>query len=232
MLIPTPRSRAKILTVAMLAGSALAAPQRPLPDDAAIARESGKQMARSAAAIGKAERQAQLLRQPAPDVGQPAALPSPDPAEIAQRFESLRVQEETALFIMVSFSMPSGSIERLAAQAGKAGATLVLRGVVDGSLKRTAEVAAEFIKKYPGAQFQIDPTLFKRFAVQRVPVFVLAAHQQDSKTCGKECDARNTFASVAGDVSLDYALEHLAKQRDPRFAPLAARKLKQLRGLL
>jgi conjugal transfer pilus assembly protein TrbC len=223
-------SRTKVVIALLLACGAHASPQ--LPDEDAIARESGKQMPRSAAAISKADRQAKLLRQAVPDVGQPSALPSPDPAAIAKRYESVRSQEDSALFILISFSMPPESIDRLAAQTGKAGATLVLRGVVDGSLKRTAEVAAEFVKKYPGAQFQIDPTLFKRFAVKQVPAFVLTIRPEDSNTCGKGCDPRNTYASVSGDVTLDYALEYLAKQRDARFATLAERRLKRLRGPL
>jgi conjugal transfer pilus assembly protein TrbC len=224
-------SRAKIMIALLLAGAAhAAAPQ--LPDDDALAREAAKQAPRSSSAIAKAGRQAGLLRQPVPDVGQPSPLPSLDPAALAKRFESARPQEESDLFILVSFSMPPESIERLAAQAGKAGATLVLRGMVDGSLKRTAEVAAEFVKKHSGAQFQIDPTLFKRFAVKQVPAFVLSARPEDDKTCGKDCDASNTFAGVSGDVTLDYALEYLARRRDGRFSAMAEHRLKLLRGPL
>ena len=227
----TPFSRAKIALALLLAGVVrAAAPQ--LPDDAALAREAARQAPRASSALAKAERQAGLLNQKVPEVGPPSPPPALDPAALAKRFEAARPPDESALFILVSFSMPAESLERLAAQAGKAGATLVLRGMVDDSMKRTAEVAAEFVKSHPGAQFQIDPTLFRRFAVTRVPAFVLSARAGDDHACGKDCDARDTFASVSGDVTLDYALDYLARRRDRRFSALAERRLKQLRGPL
>lgn len=202
-----------------------------LPDDAAIARESGTQALRSAAAISTAERQAQQPRVPVPDVGRPRALAHPDPSAIAKRYEAEK-RPDAGLFVLVSLTMPPSSLDRLAAQAGKAGATMVLRGMVDGSFKKTAELTAAIISKHPGAQFQIDPTLFRRFNVVQVPSFVLSVRPEDEKTCGRDCDANYTFARVAGDVTLDYALEHFAKQADPRFARLAETRLKQIRGQL
>ncbi len=132
---------------------------------------------------------------------------------------------------MVSFSMPPESIERLAAQASKVGATLVLRGMVDDSLTKTAQVVAAFLKRYPGAQFQIDPTVFRRFSIDQVPAFVLSTQPTGASTCaGKECSPRDSFVSVAGDVTLDYALEYLAQQRTAKFSSMAERRLKRLRG--
>lgn len=223
-------SRAKVALLLAISASVVAGAQQ-LPSDAAIARESGKQAPRSAAAISKAERQAQQLRVPVPDVGRPPALSAPDPSAIAKRYEAEQ-RPDAGLFVLVSLTMPPSSLDRLAAQAGKAGATLVLRGTVDGSFKKTTELTANIIRKHPGAQFQIDPTLFRRFNVVQVPTFVLSVRPEDEKTCGRDCDANNTFARVAGDVTLDYALEHLAKQADQRFARLAEARLKQIRGQL
>ena len=204
-----------------------------LPNDDVIAREATKQEARSASTIDKADQQSRQLRQAVPDVGAvgplPAPLPAPDPGDIAKRYGAAQ-QPQAALFVLVSLSMPPASLDRLAAQAGKAGATLVLRGVVDGSLTKTAEMTAAVIRQHPGAQFQIDPTLFRRFNVDQVPTFVLAAPTAQGQTCGKDCDAQGTFVRVSGDVTLDYALEHLARQANPRFARLAEQRLKQVRG--
>lgn len=232
MNFPTLLSRAKV-PLFLLVFSNLASAQASLPNNDAIAREAAKQAPRSAAAISKAERQAKRLRQPVPDVSAPTGLPAIDPGAIAKRYESLRPTEEAGLFIMVSFSMPPESIERLAEQARQAGATLVLRGMVDDSLTKTAQVVAGFIKRHPGAQFQIDPTVFRRFAIDQVPAFVLSTQPAGNSTCaGKECSPRDSFVSVAGDVSLDYALEHFAKQRNERFSQLAERRLKKMRGAL
>lgn len=223
------------LWVLLATAASLTAMAHQLPADETIAREAKKLSARSANAIDKADQQSRQLRQAIPDVGAvaplPTALPAPDPADIAKRYGTA-LQPEAALFVLVSLSMPQVSIDRLAAQAGKAGATLVLRGVVDGSLKRTAEMTAEVIRQHPGAQFQIDPTLFRRYNVDQVPTFILAAPAPTAQgqTCGKDCDAQGTFVRVSGDVTLDYALEHLARQANPRFARLAEQRLQQLRG--
>lgn len=221
------------LGMALVTTALTTAMAQQLPNDDVIAREATKQAARSASMIEKADRQSRQLRQAVPDVGAvgplPAPLPAPDPADIAKRYGAAQ-QPDTALFVLVSLSMPPASLDRLAAQAGKAGATLVLRGVVDGSLTKTAEMTAAVIRQHPGAQFQIDPTLFRRFNVDQVPTFVMAAPTAQGQTCGKDCGAQGTFVRVSGDVTLDYALDHLARQANPRFARLADHRLKQLRG--
>lgn len=223
-------SRAKAALLPVIFTCAMTQAQQ-LPSDTAIARESAKQAPRSAATISKAERQAQQLRVLVPDVGRAPALSVPDPAVIAKRYQSDQ-RPDAGLFVLVSLTMPPGSLDRLAAQAGKAGATLVLRGMLGGSFKKTTELIADIIRKHPGTQFHIDPTLFRRFNVIQVPTFVLTVRPEEDQTCGSDCDANNTFAQVAGDVSLDYALEHLSKQSDQRFARLAETRLKQIRGQL
>lgn len=226
------RTGCALVMVLATAASTTAMAQQ-LPNDDVIAREATKQEARSASTIEKADRQSRQLRQAVPDVGAvaplPVPMPPPDPADIAKRYGAAQ-QPDAALFVLVSLSMPPASLGRLAAQAGKAGATLVLRGVVDGSLTKTAEMTATVIRQHPGAQFQIDPTLFRRFSVDQVPTFVLAAPTAHGQTCGKDCDAQGTFVRISGDVTLDYALEHLARQANPRFARLAEQRLKQVRG--
>lgn len=206
--------------------------QHTMPSDARLRLEAGKQSMRSAAAIARADEQAKQQRPAVPDVmsAAPLTAPAPDPAAIAQRYAASSRHEE-ALYIMVSFSMPEQSIARLAEQARKAGAALVLRGVVDNSLTRTAELAAHYVKKYPGVQFQVDPSLFRRFAIIQVPTFVLAGDQQDSPSCGKQCATESDFVSVAGDVTLDYALEYMSRQRDGRLAQAAATRLKKIRRM-
>lgn len=207
-------------------GSGDVAAGQQVPSDDALAREAARQRDRSALAIGKADRQAQHLRQPVPDVGEPSQLQPPDPAEIARRYEA-NPKAEAGLFVLISLSIPAASLEQLAAQAGKAGATLVLRGVIDGSLNKTAEWAAGIIRKHPDAQFQIDPGLFRRFDVTQVPAFVVASQGADA-SCGGNCPAGAAYARVAGDVTLDYALDYLAKHSGKQLASIAERRLQQM----
>lgn len=220
------------ITALLLGGTLLSAAGQEMPGDAAIKREFDKQSKRSAAAISQADRQSKLMRAPVPDVGKAPPVAAPDPASIAKRYETMGSIEDSSLFIMVSFSMPIESIDRLAEQSSKVGATMVLRGVLEGSLTKTAETVARIVKRHPKLQLQIDPTLYRRFGINQVPTFILTRGAFDSRTCGKECGTNDAFASVAGDVTLDYALDQLARQRRDPLSQLAERKLRKLRGSL
>lgn len=221
-------SHAKILLASALIFNA-AAMSSSMPDDSAINKESAKVIKKSAAAIEKAELQSKVLNQAIPDVGNIQTTPMPDPSLIAKKYQTIQKTSEPALYVMVSFSMPEASIARLGEQAARAGATLVLRGMISDSMQKTAQKTADFIKRYPGLQFQIDPTLYRRYAVTQVPTFVIVKDSEE-KTCTKECDSTNYFVSVSGDVTLDYALDYLSRRSGERFAPIAEMKLKKVRG--
>lgn len=132
------------------------------------------------------------------------------------------------LLVFVSFSVPERSLKQIVAQAAKTKATLVLRGLVEGSLPKTVAAAQRLIgNKQVG--FQIDPRAFERFGVTSVPTYVVLAPQSEaSGSCTQQSCAADVFAAVAGDVTIDYALEQIAR-RSSRVAPYAhffARKLK------
>jgi conjugal transfer pilus assembly protein TrbC len=228
------------LAIALLLTScaaAFAAPQKApvlesMPSDEAINKVSSKAMKKSTTLIERALTQSQNFYKPVPDVGEMPVQAMPDPALLAKQFEDMqvKVKPESALLVMVSFSMPEASMARIAAQASKAGATLVLRGVVDSSLKKTAELAAEFVKRYPGLNFEIDPTVFKRYSVKQVPTFILARENKSIKGCTKGCDASDYFVSVSGDVTLDYALDYFSRFGGERFSAIADKNLKKLRA--
>ena len=64
------------------------------------------------------------------------------------------------------------------------------------------------------AQFDwlINTQAFDRYAVKRVPTFVLARNGERPEACASgSCPPPTDFVSTAGDVSLDYALEHLRR---------------------
>lgn len=122
------------------------------------------------------------------------------------------------LLVFISESVPRESLRRLARQAADVGAPLVLRGVVRGDFRATAEFMRDILGE-PGEEEAesskpralIDPTLFARFDVRQVPAVVL--------TPGGACvagiricpDATPPHVHVAGDVTLDYALAHIAR---------------------
>ena len=136
------------------------------------------------------------------------------------------------LSIFVTLDMPRASLELLADQAVRAGAVLVLRGLKSQSMRETLRIVADVIGNRKVA-WVIDPEAFARFGVQRAPTFVLALEDGDvqdaERSCGAGCPTRAAFASIAGDVSLDYALEAILRRR-PEAARRAEPILKRLRA--
>ena len=132
------------------------------------------------------------------------------------------------LLVFVSFSMPQTTLERLVDQAAHAKASLVLRGFVNGSLQETVLRVQRLIGQRDVA-FQIDPQAFDRFTIDKTPSFVLVRDGAEAKPCSTgQCFATDAFVRTAGDVSLDYALEHI-QRTSPRFSREAAQFLKRIR---
>jgi conjugal transfer pilus assembly protein TrbC len=76
------------------------------------------------------------------------------------------------LFIFVSMTMPRATLQGLVDQAARAKATIVIRGFANGSLRDTVTQVQGLIGQQQVA-IQIDPLAFDRFAISKVPSFVL-----------------------------------------------------------
>jgi conjugal transfer pilus assembly protein TrbC len=134
------------------------------------------------------------------------------------------------LYIFVTLAMPAQNLKALAIQAQKAGATLVLRGFVDDSMKKTTAALSTVLGASQGG-VSVDPEAFDRFGVTKAPTFVLEkASPAATPSCtGKSCVPSEGYARLSGDVSLDYALQRI-EQRAPRFKPEAQAFLQRLKG--
>lgn len=150
------------------------------------------------------------------------------------------------LLVFISASVPRESLRRLARQAASVGAPLVLRGVVGGDFPATAEFMRDILGEpendgRPPATFSkqghsqtkpralIDPTLFARFDVRQVPAVVLVpdgACVTGIRACPH---ATPVHVHVAGDVTLDYALDHIARTH-PEAKSVADALLARLGG--
>ena len=146
------------------------------------------------------------------------------------------------LRIFITLDMPRGSLQRLVDQAARSGAVLVLRGLKAQSLRQTLAVVSDLIDKRQVA-WVIDPDAYTRYGVTSAPTFVLTladetaasgtgmASAKDSEAnapqCGSSCLAPTAFVRVTGDVSLDYALEAIAK-RSPAAEPRATALLQRM----
>lgn len=133
------------------------------------------------------------------------------------------------LFLFVSLTMPRATLQGLVDQAARAKATIVIRGFANGSLRDTVALVQGLIGKRQVA-IQIDPLAFDRFAISKVPSFVLVRDGTRPVVCASgSCASADSFLRSTGDVSLDYALEHMQRSA-PAFAPAAELFLKRIRG--
>lgn len=184
---------------------------------------------------------AQLRRVPLPSTPNIDALPQPKTAApldleaIARGYQAnvgIEAQGLAAgpkLLVFVSFAMPEPTLKRLAEQAGRVNATLVLRGFVNGSLRDTVARVQGLIGT-GRVPFQIDPQGFDRFAIDKTPSFVLVRDGASTRSCASgQCFANDAFVKVAGDVSLGYALESIERAA-PKFSSSVAPYLDKIRS--
>ena len=133
------------------------------------------------------------------------------------------------LFVFVSLSMPRATLLRLVDQCARAKASIIIRGLANGSLRDTVALVQGLIGTRQVA-VQIDPLAFDRFAITRVPSFVLVRDGTRPVSCASgSCAPADNFVRSSGDVSLDYALEHMQRSA-PEFSPAADLFLKRIRG--
>ena len=137
-----------------------------------------------------------------------------------------------ALQIFITLDMPQASLQRLVDQAARAGGTLVLRGLKAQSLRATLATVQPLLESRRVA-WVIDPQAFERFHVTVAPTFVLTTTTVPAGNaqtpCANAAITSSDFVSIVGDVSLDYALDALAKRR-PALAPDVTPLLERLRG--
>lgn len=246
-------SRGCVLRSALAAAAVLAccagvlAQVAPIVSDADIERARRAQPVISDRDIERARQKhrspsdADLARVPVPSTPRVDALPQPatrtpvDLEALAKGFDAqadlpaLKPNTGPGLLIFISFSMPETTLARLVDQAARARASLLLRGLVNGSLRDTVERMQRLIGNRQ-VSVQIDPQAFDRFSIARIPTFVLVRDGAQPQDCGAGmCFAADQFALAAGDVSLDYALEHFERSA-PRLAKDATGFLKRLKG--
>lgn len=126
------------------------------------------------------------------------------------------------IIIFVSFSMPDESLKGWMREAQIINAPVVVRGFINNSFKDTINKISILTKDNHGG-IQIDPTLFQRFQVDKVPAVVVVKEPNcmPSMSCAIDYDI------VYGDVTLLYALKKIANEEDSLSA-IAKKSLTQL----
>lgn len=220
------------VAVCLSVGAVLA---QQMPNTDAINKAMEAAQKRAANVLGEADRKSKPS-----DVVAPRVVPQfdqrnvvgVDPAAIAEQYKNLGKQatesDAPELIVFVSLSMPEASLKRIGEQAKRAGAVVAFRGPKFGLRKGTWTDSMAALKPVvdTGADVQIHPELFTRYNVSVVPTVVVASSPQAG--CQEDACAA-AFASVVGDVSLDYALEQLAERKDP-IGKTARDRVKRLRN--
>jgi conjugal transfer pilus assembly protein TrbC len=220
---PTGRTLGAGVAVLLLAGSVLGAPATPpTVTDADI--ERARQQHRMPT-------EAELARVPVPAAPRIENLPQPvtrmpiDLEAISKGFDVQNGAQVAAItpgkarpkvLIFVSFAVPEATLQRLVDQAARAGATLVLRGLVNGSIRDTVTRMQALIGSRRVA-VQIDPEAFDRYGIVKTPTFVIVHGAEATAACSSStrCPSDVGYAKVSGDVTLDYAVRQLWSGSDP-----------------
>ena len=157
-----------------------------------------------------------------------ALTPGEVQAIVQQAQESVQTlpqtqEEDIAIAIAVSLSMPRASLLKLGQDARDAGLALTFRGVGTEIKNKPDEKPQTVAQRYGkglfarhmedfkfltdvGANVQIDPVLFARHNITDVPrVMVIPV-------CRSACERAQAILVARGDVSLRYALEALFKE--------------------
>lgn len=124
--------------------------------------------------------------------------------------------DETTPLIFISFSMPETLIRNYIDEAKAYNGVLVLRGLVNNSLKQTVQKfkLIENIKENQKSNISIiiHPHLFDLYQVKQVPTIVLA---QDNLKCVlkySECSDSYKYDKISGSITIKYALEQIEEK--------------------
>lgn len=188
----------------------------------------------SPAAIDDAKAGVQVPRISVTDRAGGKAQPALDLGELARQFRDKgrppaeadegNRREVSGVMLFATFGMPRATLDRMIDDAARLQAPLVLRGLLDGSMRATRLRIAEIMGTRRVA-WLIDPTLFARFDVTAAPTLVIVdpARPVTVQCMTSQCTPP-TFAKVAGDVTAAYALQQIA-ERDPAHRQAARNAL-------
>lgn len=131
-------------------------------------------------------------------------------------------EEDVAIAIVVSLSMPKASLLKLGQDARDAGLSLTFRGVSTEIENKPDEKPQTVAQRYgkgliarhmedfkfltdAGANVQLDPVLFARHQITDVPRVMVVP------VCRTACERNRAVLVAKGDVSLRYVLDALFK---------------------
>ena len=153
-----------------------------------------------------------------------ALLNLPSLEEEAQALDGGDERYAEGVFVLASFSMPRPSLKALLFDASDLGVPVVFQGFVNNSVTDTEQMVRAIYSEEDSSQgFTIDPTLFKRFGVDAVPVVISVVERMDvCETTGCEGDPMPLHDRVTGNISLRAALDIIARGNGDAPGPAQA----------
>lgn len=121
--------------------------------------------------------------------------------------------DDAQVFAFASFSMPDAALRNLLAQGQAFGVPVVFRGFLNNSVYDTRDALLRIFGSDEAIEgFIIDPTLYARFDVQAVPVFV-ATDKALTPCASAGCEDETPLPHdlLAGNVTLPFALDVFAR---------------------
>lgn len=219
-----------ILILAALLAGVLDAKATELPSDEEMIRQGREAIGAVMPQLGTAQPQppAMVALPPQPPRMTPLARELmketldtrlPNPQAVAKRTGT------SDLIVFVSFSMPDEMLQEYSKQAKQAGATLVLRGLVENSLTKTQRKAATVNPVF--ADWEINPAAFRKYKVSVVPAIVLA-NSDTAHAAQDGCAPPGAYIRVDGAISIAQALSTMAWRGEGQLAVLAKQKLRNI----
>lgn len=127
--------------------------------------------------------------------------------------EKLKAFSDDEILIFASFSLPDNIWLELSQEANEFGARIIVRGLPENSFKKFSSRLYTLQKRGMSASVDIDPELFQKYGITKVPSFVV----KDTKG----------FDKVSGSISLEYFLEKSAKDGDSLLSKYAVEKRRE-----
>lgn len=120
----------------------------------------------------------------------------------------------TVPLIFISFSMPETLIKGYIEEAKRYRGVLVLRGLINHSLKQTVQKLREIENKDEESDISIiiHPHLFDLYQVKHVPTIVLAKDNLKCVVKSDECLKSYQYDKISGSVTIKYALEKIEER--------------------
>ena len=118
-------------------------------------------------------------------------------------FMPVNTDPQTALYVFMSFSLPDETWMAISHEVEKTEGVLVLRGLPENSFKQLAVKIYNLRKIGVRATVQVDPRLFDKYRIDKVPTFVTTDNDR--------------FDKVSGNVSLAFALGKMETEAAQRL---------------